>query len=366
MKKNMIAITLLVVIIINSNYLGYCAQNNTKVYSGLLLGLRSDSDGKSNYRTLWITIHDGKVKILENEGIFVAYGNDFWRVENRLVKKQIPNDFDISDIQIEYLVSYPVGQEKIIGAQIDNYLKEISQYWIRINQSSKIAFVGNKYVCIQRTYDYESGGTLRPWEKDIYIKEIKDITRSFEFSYHDPDSDEQKRVSIKEFFGERADMYINKYKSMEISESEQFLYGTEPIVTNETDEFSWGLARRRGRWTPQIAKKWSFSNMSTGNRDYTLYDLPLKAPQNLVSYNQLGYRFGEIKKNVPDAIDAVSSPNMDLLVVLTPFSLIVYMGNDFANPTKFQLKKDESLIMAEWALGKYVDKWTLELSKYLQ
>jgi hypothetical protein len=367
MMKKLLVISLLLLAASLFSSVGWLQENPGR-YSGLLLGLRNDSNEHSTYRTLWLTATDGIVNISEGEGIFVAYGDVFWHIERNTYKQQVKSEYGPKDIQIEYLLSHPVETRVSNQSAVSAYSKGLFEHWMSAAESSKLVFVGNRYVCIHKDYGYESGGTMRPWKTDSFVKEIKDINRSFQsdMNINITDRDNKSNISLKSFFGENVNAYIAKYRAMQITENEEAFVGREPKTVNLTDEYSWGLIRKDMRWHPQIAKKWYFSNWSTFREKYILYDLPLEIPKSLVAYNEFSYSMDEIKKAVPDAMDAVISPNRNLIIVLTPAKLVIYPENLANKPKMIALKGKESLIMAEWALGKYVEKWTFELHKYLR
>jgi hypothetical protein len=341
------------------------SQDNTEIDCGLLLGLRNESTDPSTYRTLWITAESGKVNIRQGTGIFVPYGDGFRQIEGKWYEKETYNDFGNARFQIEYLSAHPLGQAMATDEMIRNYVKSFSQDWSGVNESAKLVFVGNQYACIKQNNEYNTGGELRPGESDIYVREIADINSSFVNNEASQSLKAQKNLSLRKFFGLAALSYVNQYHSMAVSESEQDLFGNDPAVLNRTDEWGWGLVRKSARWRPQIAKKWRFMNSTTAFDTYDLYDLPLAIPKILMTYNNSACNFRFLKKAIPEAFDAAVSPNQDLWAVFTPRKLNVYTDKDLKDPVSFILNSKESLIMIEWAPGKYVDQWNSELGYYL-
>lgn len=93
----------------------------------------------------------------------------------------------------------------------------------------------------------------------------------------------------------------------------------------------------------------------------------IKLPNSITSSDTLCIDWDIIKQQIPEAKDAVSSPNKDLLAVLTSKGLLIY-----ANPEKGLEKPslsipadiDESIILNQWATGDFVEKWSKLLSTY--
>ena len=89
----------------------------------------------------------------------------------------------------------------------------------------------------------------------------------------------------------------------------------------------------------------------------------------MVFYNNLNIPWTRVKNHVPSAIDVFTSPAKDLALVVTDKEIIVYrmyQENLAAPPLeRIPLKEGEEVIMAEWALGHYVENWTLTCQTYL-
>jgi len=95
--------------------------------------------------------------------------------------------------------------------------------------------------------------------------------------------------------------------------------------------------------------------------------MTLKPPAKLVSYDKLSPSWSVIKKNMPDALDAFSSPEGDILGIMTDKILYIYLHKgsvNFKKPTlEVDLRKNECAIMIQWATGDYVDKWDKVMRK---
>ncbi len=81
----------------------------------------------------------------------------------------------------------------------------------------------------------------------------------------------------------------------------------------------------------------------------------------MVFYDALLVPWTNIKDVVPRAIDAYTSPNKDIALIFTKDELLIYdiHGNDLERLPKerIDLKNGETVIMAEWATGQYVESW---------
>jgi hypothetical protein len=75
-----------------------------------------------------------------------------------------------------------------------------------------------------------------------------------------------------------------------------------------------------------------------------------------------------MKDRVPDATDAFTSPNNDIALVITKAKLMIYRirpGQLSETPiAEIQLSEGTEIVMAEWALGSYVDSWEASFINY--
>ena len=123
------------------------------------------------------------------------------------------------------------------------------------------------------------------------------------------------------------------------------------IVSVSEDNFT--LERRNGNWTLK-------GRLNLGDR-YEEFPIGLSPVGKLVNYDELHVTWDSIKERVPMALDAYTSPNKDLLIVVTGNFLMIYTienGEISEKPVKkIDIKKGESVIMVEWATGGYVARW---------
>ena len=347
-----------------------CWSESTPINSaGLLLGLRSDPDTEdsnksTSYRTLWITSVSGKVKILTGAGITVPYGSGFWQINNDYFIKEGSNELWDFAVWIEYLRANPLGKPVNLTPDIQIYALEMVGEWRSLVEEAKLLFVGNRYVGIERSRYYDSGGTYRPDFGTLEVREIKNINRLFQKEEPGWILEPEKCVSVKRVFGAAVDPYLKLYLSQQAEEPSGDL---EFKIENVSDEHGWGLIRRNARWIPQFALKWYCNYGWSAGARYDLEELPLPIPPQLMVYNNAACDFNQIKKAIPNAKDAFVAPDGTLSVVFTPGKLLIYLGKNYQNPAAIvKLGSAETSIMGEWALGSYVTKWTSTLKNYLK
>ncbi|OPZ94214.1 MAG: hypothetical protein BWY74_00739 [Firmicutes bacterium ADurb.Bin419] len=315
----------------------------TKLNSGLLLGLRADvtKNGKteSSYRTLWIAPENSQVK-LKSEGdfILVPHGSGFWKIENVRYN---------GDIQ--YLMPYPAGTQPKYTIFKSREQAQDSEN-ITTSAEMKLMFVGNKYVSYTYdVYNYTVGTPHGTMTRSMQVSEIQNIKL------------DGGSYPIEQLLG--ADSLPIAEETRSTIDAQ---YDTElGIFETETSTVMWGISRSKGKFAPLVCRERQTRSQAM---DYVAKELPVILPKSIVTYDELTPGWEEIKKTLPDVVDAVSSPEKDMFAAVTPSKLLIYSivdGKVGSSMLDIGIKDNESIIMAQWATGSYVEKWTQEVEKYL-
>ena len=157
-----------------------------------------------------------------------------------------------------------------------------------------------------------------------------------------------------DIFKDKSIPVIKKYKKENITLGEC----SKGDIINTTAGDNWAIAREEGKWIPQIGKTFKFSG---NNSNYILYNSNLDLPQNIVSYNELSTGFSSIKKLMPEVQDAISSPDKEIIGIFTSNKLTLYPYSNSSigkSALDINLNEGETMIMAQWASGNYIDDWT--------
>ncbi len=81
----------------------------------------------------------------------------------------------------------------------------------------------------------------------------------------------------------------------------------------------------------------------------------------MVSFDEQAIPWDAIRLIIPDVVDVFSSPNEEFVVVVTPSHIVIYYIEDGdiinAPVAKIKLPYDSTIIMSEWAVGRYVNIW---------
>ncbi|HEX9059524.1 MAG TPA: hypothetical protein VF941_05035 [Clostridia bacterium] len=320
------------------------SKKQSKYKSGLLLALRDykDTTSKTNtYRTLWIAPKGDDIMVItEGKGILVPYENDFWYISQQEIKEK-NKDFS-------YFTSYPVLSQKT-----DNSPQLQEAPGVSFEFKCNITFVGNKYLCIDNVNSWKNENTSYGMVcHEIGVRDINTINE------YNTMFENTNYFSAKDAFGDKIVPFIEKIAEEKVPDGY--------VNVQEMNGHNWAISRNKGKWIPHLA-----NNILRGNTysNYILKDIPLEMPKSIVSYDELTPDWNTIKKAVPDATDAVSSPSKDMLAVFTSGKLSIYVNplNGITKPVlSIPIEKNESMIMDQWAVGDYVNKWTTEISKYLK
>lgn len=354
------------------------AKEAPKPDSGLLLGVSRELDAKipvlglkgSEYRTIWIYPEGEKLSFFEKKGMIITpFKDKFFRLENDVfTMKQIrqgvkeTTGYLFDDYQSYYdftgIAAFDVkakSQALMTPEYFRNtYLHEEEGY---LGESFKermerLLYVGNRYACISYDYVETGGGSYSSSSGDIQWFEIGDLQ-----------SVERKDRSkeILDLLGQDIKSGIEKQKSSFKGKNE-----TEGLIKTEEklDGRTVAIERREGRSRLELPVYLQYMHDGNGSNtnNITRYvELDGDIPKEITSFDDLCLPWKEIIKKIPFAKDAVSSPNKDLLAVLTPFEILV-----FEHPEKgldkpvlrVRAESSEKIILSQWATGSYVKKWT--------
>jgi len=317
--------------------------------SGLLLGLKYyktvdyklpySNENKQTlepvYRTLWIS-NDGSIqKVSEIPFLFVPRRTGFWKLQ---VKREINNSNGR-----DFLLAAPLGKQS--KRQIIKYENT------DLHDLKSINFVGNDYVCYER--NIKSVSSVDKQSTESHSLEVVPLDTIYTGS--------EVPISASKVLGEKGIEVLNsgaKSYLGAISQNDKDLLKETPSPTN------FGLFRENGKWL--LRGRLDYLRPSLKN-EYVDFNLPNSAPDNLVNYDSLFPSWEVIKQKVPNAIDGYTSPNKDIVVVLTSSKLLIYAIKDNVlggSPLKdVQLKSSEVAIMAQWATDNYVGIWSEEVKK---
>ena len=321
--------------------MGVKSDHGKLLKSGILIGLRYDDktnnkDGIPNYkyRTLWVSANNKEFNsVYEINNIFLPRKSGFWMVGTKNTEN--------NNLKAQSIYSYPVDKETKIMNK-NNKINASNTY----NSSRTILCVGNDYVSTEyKEYEMnKNGGT--DIKKAVYeVLPIDDVENAKAVKISDIAGENGKKVLMDEAGVFRTS--LNKDRKSNID--------TVPLEEN------FAIVRRNGHWV--MVGRLNFIDGSS----YEDFNIRYVPPSRLINYDELSIPWNSIKAKVPDVIDAYTSPNKDIAVVITDSTILLYTinNNELSDrpQKKIKLKQGESVVMAEWATGGYVEKWDKSLLK---
>lgn len=311
-----------------------------KLQTGVLLGLKIPTYDEVNelsdweYKTIWINSQDKNiVGLYQLDGLLVPRKNGFWvmDVEREEIKGSIIDKItgkpQYSNVENNKMV---FDEERMLSS-FEGLKEEPKVSSVLKN----VQFVGNDYISVEKI------------ENDNNNRQTLEI-------YAIDNIEEEKPIKLSDLIGEDG--------------REIFMEGAQNILSLSTgaipDETNVGVVRRNGYWIMKGRINYKQNNEELF-KDFNIKTIP---PKEMVSYDDLIIPWNIIKKQIPMALDAFSSPNNEFIVIETSSHLLIYTtvdGDlDINNPdARIKLPYNSSIIMSEWAVGRYSNIWENEVIK---
>ena len=357
---------------------GKTYTDNSSNATGILVGLKySNSDNKkpANYKTLWISFEDNSLKVLTGDSFILApYGDTFYKLENEsfnvksLSKFVEPNNKGKTSPpgSFEYKLDYygiaasTINKKAVPLYSKDNIEKYIENEGFPVqNTIEEILYVGNKYIMLNKKYYFTDGGMVSASGYSNNFYDIGKIERN-------------NPLAIKQFIQGDLNSTLEDFKSKYNIAPEP--PGENPLQSKRAfvDDKNIFILRTEGKWNcyvPLTEERINKGNGSINNRASKNLLLPQSVSTKLTIHDELILPFEKIKEAIPEAVDAASSQNGKMLIVLTKSNLQVFFNaeDNLSNPIKIiELDKPYTLVANQWATGKYVSSWTKQLGNYLK
>jgi hypothetical protein len=313
--------------------------------SGVLLGLKTPgkSDGKSDssysYRTLWIATDNGQLHpVLEGKDIFIPRQSGFWQLKVR--RAQDGNK--VEDVIFAYDISTKDPEMQPLKLNAARWLNKEGTL------ARSIDYISNDYVTVENN----GSGTLiaegSAWnDQRLQVLPLDNIAGL-------------EGIKISELVGDNSSLV---FKSARDQVQQAIVNGDSKEIGTGDAEQNFGLVRKNAHWFFQGRINYS----SADKPGYVDFNVNIVPPTKLVSYDTLYLSWQNIKDRVPEAVDAYTSPNGDVAIVVAKGQLYVYTlkgGKLDGEPlTKLKLNEGETVVMSDWATtGLYVDNWEKSFS----
>lgn len=306
------------------------------LHTGFLLGLKIPAyDEVSNnadweYKSIWINTNNGEVtNIYELDKLLLPRKNGFWEVEtDRSYSGQSVRD----TIRITPLFRMENDTNSSNDTtSIDEIVENVDIHEIP-SELKNILFIGNDYISVENI-DLDNNE-----KKTLEIYSIDNIK-------------EETPIKLSDLIGEGGrDLFI------EGARSEMSL--NDNIIPNEENI---GLFRRDGHWSLRGRINY-FQSGEELYRDFNIRAIP---PMEMVSFDEQMLPYDLVSLVDRGLVDYFSSPNEEFIVALTSSYLIVYPieNGELVNvpSARLRIPNDYSVIMSEWARGRYTESWEQEV-----
>lgn len=287
--------------------------------SGVLIGIRSEDN---TYCTVWIYSKNREIKAVSyREQLLVPRSYGFWEVG--VIQNMNQSIYAIPFVN-SHLQQIPrdEGKSNIIADK----------------PGAKILFAGNDYIGIEHKSKFN-------------VLPIDDIGA-------------EKKIAISDIINDSSFNVSNEFKQSHQSYVSTLESDKLKNIIGECNEENFTLKRRNGHWT--IKSRLYFKEAYNG-QEYEDFDVNLLVPTNLIHYDEMDIPWNNIKSKLPWTTDAYMSPNKDIAILVSRDSLNIYpvQKRSIINKQlmKIPLSERDTVIMAEWSIGKYADIWAKFVDK---
>ncbi len=305
------------------------SQQKNTVYTGLWLGIKSETEENGlptwNYHTYFIPSENGvPVNVWEIPKLLVPRRTGFYEINvNRVyTPDQISDKIELDSKTGEENISTLEKQRMV---QADQDLKT-TPYILK-----EVDYVGGDFISIER---YDPNKNMI----GIFALDILDETQPIKLSDLIPDG-----------------------KNRFIQSEEKNL--PEGIVPQGNDE-NIGIVRHQGYWNLRGRTYYR----DKGEEVAFDFSIDTAVPQDIITYDQSIIPWSELNMVIPNVEDAYSSPNHEFIAVLKAGNLYIHSVKDFKVDkdylVKIELPENSTVVMAEWSLEDYVEKWSDEMIKH--
>lgn len=304
--------------------------------TGFLLGLKIPAyDQTSNnadwdYKTIWINTTNGNVNsVYELDKLILPRKNGFWEIiKERNFKESMVRD-TISATPL-FLVEED-NKATINKSSIDDLVEILDTNQIK-SELKNILFVGNDYISLEKI------DLLDNEKKILQIYSLDNIRGEIPIKLSDLVGEDGRDLFIE---GARNEMSLDDKK-----------------IPNEENI---GLFRMDGHWS----LKGRINYFQSGEELHGDFNIRAIPPSNMVSYDDQIEPFNMVNLVSPGLVDYFTSPNGEFIVALTSTQVTVYpiKNGEIVNTrnVRFSIPDNASVIMSEWARGRYTESWEQEV-----
>ncbi|MDI9502073.1 MAG: hypothetical protein GX291_08205 [Tissierellia bacterium] len=292
----------------------------------LLLGRRSLLDSAVSvpeYRYMTILLHmpaDGsEIQVYAALDLFVPKSPGFWRV-------------GVTRREADGIITDRIVAAPFVPGQTE---EEPQGIVLEDTVGRGITFVNNNYISMESTY----------YTDTLYSQ--------YETYTYDSLAEKQP-LDITLIAGEKGkETMINAGEA----EAQQLRNEDANRIVRPPQTDEWGISRRNGRWIFRAIVRALESDTALRKG----FDLNILTTATVFNHNVLSIPWRTIKEKHPSAVDAMTSPNQDYVIIQEAFRIYLYRmqaGVMEEEPARIiQIGQFDRLVMGEWATGVMAKEW---------
>jgi hypothetical protein len=325
--------------------------------SGVLLGLHvSIPDSGESYRTYWIARQGASVRLVAaGPDLLVPRPSAFWRV-------CVVEHHELSDGQLNHwdtVIAGPATAKRGKCAVRDKPTTEAEQQaaMCEMSSSNQIQFIASSAISIEQQFAstcgaHPSGGawvSLRSLDTDSLV-DFSSLVEPGRKSTLVAASLEAARAEFADF---------GRVDTLEAPDSDTIPGAKLSLIRQ------WAVERGAGHWQA-VGQTTCSPYVACGDDGRRFSITGFAAPASLVGHDGLSLPFQAIKAAFPNVRDAVSSPRGDLIIALSDDELVAFVVRDGKlGAPELRLHLSAQIVMAQWAIGRFVSAWTSKLRPLL-
>ncbi|EOU2007812.1 hypothetical protein C5S25_01020 [Clostridium perfringens] len=295
---------------------------------GILLGLKEpaniedDDFEEASYKTLWISVINNELQpvMVLDKSLLLPRINGF---SNISLSSTLDNGKFENKLKVTSKKKDPNDKTEVKGEKNTQGIYE------------EITFVGNDYIGLE---SYSGHDDFRGTFNAYNIIPINTMNSN-------------KSMDILNLFGKEQEENFNKSENNAIQKYD--INGRNYYSKNKYSNIT--LQRKNGNW--HLEGILNEKNLM----DYPkTFDININPVPILVNYDTLAVPWSQVLSLGKDVRDVVTAPNGKIAIILAKDKLSIYKvidGRIGERLGEINIKNDEKIVMAEWAIGDYVKCW---------
>lgn len=330
--------------------------------SGALIGFRVSSaveDSGSRYRTLWIVGSSKSARATTLPDLLVPRRDGFWRMGIVVTCGDVQQEG-----QIDRLWTSRANRRVTLREECPTVpASEVPMIVATTDSAERARLDSVEVICSIRKLDIDfvTGRYLSRSEMGGQTEQCEPRGERFDYSsavsYW-----EGSPIAFSDIAGVAADSAFARAARLAVDSAskedcESFVSDSESRAEAANTVSDWYVARGKGSWQPRVTRSVYGTSCSFDAA------IDLKLPASFTGHDVLRPAWDIIARTVPGAVDAMSSPAGDFVIVLTADSLFAYSSHGKVLGTRLlstPFARDR-IVMVEWALGKSAARWDTEI-----